>query len=95
MRFPGRAVRVAFVRRRRSTSSLERVVPRFFGIGLGESLWRERRAALVGLLLLLTLFPAAYLAWQAVKAAGSHEETAQSVVHDYAAIAAKEFSTRA
>ena len=56
---------------------------------------RRPRGALLVLFLVLSLVLAAGLAYQAVDAARSHRETAESVLRDYARVAAWEFSRRA
>lgn len=56
---------------------------------------RRPRGALLVLFLVLSLVLAGGLAYQAVDAARSHRETAESVLRDYARVAAWEFSRRA
>lgn len=53
------------------------------------------RTALVTVLLLVSLAAAALLAWQAHQAASSHRHLAESVLRDYASLAASELGRRA
>ncbi len=60
-----------------------------------QSAFHAPRAAVLGILLLLTLAVACVLAWEAYQSARSHEQVASGVLRDYAGAAGWEFARRA